>query len=80
MAIGSRAFEMFTVVAGHEGLRLEDARALFVEYANGLGIDLCLQGFDEELATLPGRYASWIAPPARGINNQTGDFEYVKID
>ncbi len=27
----------------------------------------------------PGGYASWIAPPARGINNQSGDFEYVKI-
>ena len=27
-----------------------------------------------------GRYASWIAPPRVGINNQPGDFEYVKID
>ncbi len=27
----------------------------------------------------PGQYASWIAPPRVGINNQTGDFEYVKI-
>ncbi len=27
----------------------------------------------------PGKFASWIAPPARGINNQPGDFEYVKI-
>ena len=29
--------------------------------------------------TEPGAYASWIAPPARGINNQPGDYEYVKI-
>ena len=29
--------------------------------------------------TEPGRFASWIAPPRVGINNQTGDFEYVKI-
>ena len=28
--------------------------------------------------TEPGRYASWIAPPARGINNQGVDFPYVK--
>jgi benzoyl-CoA 2,3-epoxidase subunit B len=26
-----------------------------------------------------GKYASWIAPPRVGINNQAGDFEYVKI-
>ena len=27
----------------------------------------------------PGKYAAWIAPPARGINNQPVDFEYVKM-
>jgi benzoyl-CoA 2,3-dioxygenase component B len=26
-----------------------------------------------------GKYASWIAPPRVGINNQPGDFEYVRI-
>ena len=27
----------------------------------------------------PGKYANWIAPPARGINNQPVDFDYVRF-
>ena len=47
---------MIEIVVASGAADLDAARELFREYADGLGIDLCFQGFDAELAALPGDY------------------------
>jgi putative acetyltransferase len=45
------------IIEGHGSNHLPVVRALFDEYADSLGIDLGFQGFERELAELPGEYA-----------------------
>ena len=51
---------MVEIIQAHTERYVADVRALFKEYGASLGISLCFQGFEKELAELPGDYA----PPA----------------
>lgn len=56
-----RATRFEAIRRAHSARDIRLAHALFVEYAQWLQVDLCFQGFEQELATLPGAYA-----PPRG--------------
>lgn len=47
-----------TLITPRSQEQLQSVRAIFHEYASQLGVDLCFQNFDAELASLPGDYAN----------------------
>lgn len=49
---------MLSIIQAESAEHIAEARKLFLEYEKWLGMSLCFQGFEEELATLPGKYAS----------------------
>ena len=51
---------MITIDTAASTKQIEQARALFIEYGESLGFNLCFQDYDTELANLPSEYA----PPA----------------
>lgn len=51
---------MLSIIQAESAEQIATARELMMEYSTLLELDLCFQGFDEELRTLPGKYA----PPA----------------
>src|SRR5260221_11872169 len=48
---------MLTIAQATGDQGIAHAQRLFLEYNGTIGVDLEFQGFDHELATLPGRYA-----------------------
>src|SRR5579863_10715758 len=53
----SSAVKGFSIFQAESPVQIAQARELFLEYAQSLGFSLCFQGFDKELAELPGDYA-----------------------
>ncbi|HKD81533.1 MAG TPA: GNAT family N-acetyltransferase [Candidatus Angelobacter sp.] len=51
---------MLKIVQAESPEQVAAAREMIEEYAVRLGVSLCFQGFEEEMRTLPGKYA----PPA----------------
>jgi putative acetyltransferase len=48
---------LLQVIRAESGEQVKIARELFEEYVAALGLDLCFQNFERELAELPGCYA-----------------------
>ena len=63
----------------------KDEPAQIKKLLSGLDINLDLVDASAEFyaamkgVTEPGKFANWIAAPARGVNGQPVDFEYVRL-
>lgn len=52
-----RTPDAVTIVEAQGARDMTRIRKLFLDYRDRLGVDLCFQGFEEEIRDLPGRYA-----------------------
>ena len=52
------ALPVIQLLVADSAAQLDGARVIFREYAQALGVDLCFQNFEAELAALPGDYSA----------------------
>jgi ribosomal protein S18 acetylase RimI-like enzyme len=50
--------DSYTIIEAVSTVEIKAIKELFIEYSEWMGDCFCFQDFDEELATLPGKYAS----------------------
>lgn len=62
--------EQIKFIQAESPSQISEARKVFIEYSERLGISLCFQNFEQELAELPGRYA---LPDGRLLLAVSGD-------
>jgi len=62
--------DRLTIAQAASDSEIELARTLFKEYEQSIGVSLCFQNFDHELANLPGDYAP---PSGRLLVIRVGD-------
>jgi GNAT superfamily N-acetyltransferase len=53
----TRSISGLVLAQAESPAQVAQARELFLEYAQSLGVNLCFQNFEQELAGLPGYYA-----------------------
>jgi benzoyl-CoA 2,3-dioxygenase component B len=58
----------------------EDFHGRAAEWLPSAADEVYVRGVMAHPVTEPGKFANWIAPPARGINAQPIDFEYVRFN
>ena len=63
----------YEIIQAETKSEMEYVKALFLEYSNWLGDCFCFQGFEEELASLPGKYA----PPNGRLYLVVSEGKYV---